>query len=499
MPRRPANESPTSASTLHPRPLPSRGRTAQPVREAGKGLGAPDHNAKAEESGNADSGKIATSRARQNTSPRAHPQMKGTPAISAPFALPSPHRRGVGGEVFSPGQPLAPSPGLGGAHGDPRQFAYPAGYNIAQRPRATEQTTFEQLRTLAALYDGISLCERVYFDLLGRLELRLVPRAEVLAEGEDGSGYRWREAERRVAAFLESPDRSQDLRAWLVAFVRDLLEIDAVAIYTRRTRGGALHALELIAGETIKPLLDLSGRAPLPPAPAYQQFLYGLPAGDYTTDQLDYIRETSRTDSPYGLSRVERILLRVNQALRKQHFDLARFTDGVTPLGIIEPPDSNDWTPEQVDTYERTFNGLLAGNDSQRVRARMLPSGAKWVPLAGDDPLITFDRFLLNVTVAAFGLTMDELGFTETSNRSTGQTQEAVIYRRAVAPVVALVAGFLTRKVRAWLDPRFTVTFAGIEEPGDFALRADAFAKLIPLGVLTPAAAARLLHLSTDG
>ena len=60
---------------------------------------------------------------------------------------------------------------------------------------------------------------------------------------------------------------------------------------------------------------------------------------------------------------------------------------------------------------------------------------------------------------------MDELGFTETSNRSTGQTQEAVIYRRAVAPVVALVAGFLTRKVRAWLDPRFTVTFAGIEEP----------------------------------
>jgi hypothetical protein len=102
---------------------------------------------------------------------------------------------------------------------------------------------------------------------------------------------------------------------------------------------------------------------------------------------------------------------------------------------------------------------------------------------------------LLNVTVAAFGLTMDELGFTDTSNRSTGQTQESVVYRRAVAPVAGLIAGYLTRKVRLWLDPRMTVTFAGLEEPEDFATRAEAFARLIPLGVVSPAQAARLLHL----
>ncbi len=489
MPRHPATDPSPLASPLTPRPLPAQG--------SGKRGASPRHDKKAEENGNSDprtSAPYAGTRGAQRR-PGA-----GGKRISAPSAthLPLAHSARDGG-VFAPGQPIAPSPGLVGAHGSPRQFAYPAGYNIAQRPRATEQTSFEQLRALAALYDGIQLCERVYFDLLGRLELRLVPRAEALAEGEDGTGPRWREAARRVSAFLESPDRVQDLRAWLVAFVRDLLEIDAVAIYTRQTRGGALYALELIAGETVKPLLDLSGRPPRPPAPAYQQFLYGMPAGDYTLDQLDYIRETSRSDSPYGLSRVERILLRVNQALRKQHFDLARFTDGVTPLGIIEPPDSLDWTPEQIETYERAFNGLLAGNDSQRVRARMLPSGSRWHPITGDDPLIAFDRFLLNVTVAAFGLTMDELGFTDTSNRSTGQSQEAVIYRRAVAPVVALVAGFLTRKVRTWLDPRFTVSFSGIEEPDDFALRAEAFAKLIPLGVLTPATAARLLHLPTEG
>ena len=401
--------------------------------------------------------------------------------------------------AFPPGAPLPVVPGLTGPGGEPRQWAFPVGYNIAQRPRATEQTSFEQLRSLAALYDGIQLCERVYFDILSRLEPQVQPRADLLGPDEDGSEPRWRETARRIEGFLEAPDRTQDLRAWLVAFVRDLLEIDAVAVYSRRTRGGALHALELVAADTIKPLIDETGRVPAPPAPAYQQFLYGVPAGDYTTAELDYVRETARSDSPYGLSRVERILLRVNQALRKQDFDLARFTDGATPLGIIAPPAGLPWTPDQLDTYERAFNGLLAGNDQLRVRAKALPPGSTWQSLVGDDPLVQFDRFLLNVTVAAFGLTMDELGFTATSNRSTGQTQESVVYRRAVAPVAALVAGFLTRKVRQEIDPRYTVSFAGYEEPGDFATRAEAFARLIPLGVVSPATAARLLRLPFPG
>ena len=109
-----------------------------------------------------------------------------------------------GGVMFPPGEPLRPAVGIAPGDGAPRQWAYPVGYNIAQRPRATEQTSFEQLRNLAALFDGVQICERVYFDLLGRLEPRVVPRGELLAEGEPVGAPRWREPAQRIEAFLES-------------------------------------------------------------------------------------------------------------------------------------------------------------------------------------------------------------------------------------------------------------------------------------------------------
>jgi hypothetical protein len=90
---------------------------------------------------------------------------------------------------------------------------------------------------------------------------------------------------------------------------------------------------------------------------------------------------------------------------------------------------------------------------------------------------------------------MDELGFTDTSNRSVGASQENVVYRRAILPVSNLMAQYLTRVVRQEIDPRLTVGFSGFEEPEDFATRAEALSKLIPTGAVSPSVAARLLKL----
>jgi hypothetical protein len=61
--------------------------------------------------------------------------------------------------IFSAGSAPPSIAGLAGRYGDPRQWAFPAAANARPQPRGTEAVTFEQLRGLAAMYDGIQLCE----------------------------------------------------------------------------------------------------------------------------------------------------------------------------------------------------------------------------------------------------------------------------------------------------------------------------------------------------
>jgi hypothetical protein len=88
------------------------------------------------------------------------------------------------GALFGPGEAAPGVRGLAGRDGTPRQWAYGASYNLAQRPRGTEQTSFEQLRNLAALYDGIQLCEQA---LMRALIYAQTSRPQPPASGEPAS------------------------------------------------------------------------------------------------------------------------------------------------------------------------------------------------------------------------------------------------------------------------------------------------------------------------
>jgi len=401
--------------------------------------------------------------------------------------------------AFSPGAPLLPTPGITLPSG-PRGWTFPIGYNIGLLPRATESTSFDTLRNLASLYDGIQLCEQVWFDYINKLELDIVPRKEVLAAAGGDEAIFQKDIARYKAIFeYPDPGNDLDLHSWLTMAVREQLELDALPIYVRPTRSGGLYSLEIIDGTTIKPLIDDRGRKPLPPYPAYQQFWYGAPLGLYSRDEMLYHRETQRADSVYGLSRVERIILRVNQALRKQNKDMSWFTEGNLPAGILEMPpnDANEWTPDQVIVFQRMWDGLLSGNDKTRSRLKVIPPGAKFSAIESSDDLLTkFDSFLLNITVACFGLTMAELGFTENVNKSSGDSQENIVYRRAMRPLTRRYENLFTAVLRKYFhETRFVVRFRGFEETEDITALAAAYSSLTNAGILGLSDAGDLLKL----
>lgn len=404
--------------------------------------------------------------------------------------------------MFAPGSPLAPAPGLVPADG-PREREYQVGYNIGSLPRNTELTSFSQLRNLALLFDAVQLCESVYFDVIARLQLKITFEPDVIPDGESEQDEKWRAIAQPPEEWLQRPDGVTDYHNWMIASVRDVLELGQSPIYLARDRMGEVLRMDLVDGATMKPLLDERGRTPQPPFPAYQQFLYGIPAGRYTTDNLFMMRETSRSDSIYPFSRVERIILRINQALRKQNLDLARYTDGAIPEGLIFPPGDAEttWTPEQLQEYEQAFNGLLAGNDRYKVRMKFGPPGGTFVDTrSGEDTekLMAFDTFLLNITVAVFGLTMDEISFTQDSNRSVGQSQQNVVYRRVIEPLANRYAHFFTRMVKEKFDRRLRVMWTGMEEREDQLTKVQTLQIGVQSGALSVSRMAREMGWPVD-
>jgi hypothetical protein len=355
------------------------------------------------------------------------------------------------------------------------------------------------LRALASSYEGIGICKQVWFDVVSRLQPKVGFLPNIIPDGESDQDPKWRTIAAPAEEFLLHPDRTMPMNEWLIASVNDVLDLGQSPIYVQRNRMGDVIALELIDGALIKPLLDDRGRVPQPPYPAYQQFVYGMPAGLYTSEQVIMIRERPRTQSAYSLSRVELALLRINQALRKEGLDLTRFTDGAVPEGFLSLNANTQWTTEEIETYEQVLNGLMGGNDTQRVHMKVLPPDvAQFTQTRQSDPHLDLDQYILNVIVAAFGLTMDEIAFTGTSNRSVGQTQEAVIYRRVVQPLAQRYGVLFTNIIQQQFDPRLVVSWGGVDESEDLMNKAQTLDIGVKNGSLSPSRMARMMGWPVD-
>jgi hypothetical protein len=196
---------------------------------------------------------------------------------------------------FGPQQPLAPMapPEVKG-----RLFDYAFGANLNYVPRSEGGVSFAELRALA---DALPLLRAIIETRKDQIAAQnFTVRQRARADRPDASP--------RIDAalrFLSRPDRRRSFADWLRILIEDLLVIDAATIYPRYTRSGALYSLDVIDGATIKPLIGEDGRAPQAPDPAYQQILDGLPAADFSADELLYLPRNARAHKLYGMSPVE--------------------------------------------------------------------------------------------------------------------------------------------------------------------------------------------------
>ena len=383
--------------------------------------------------------------------------------------------------------PLSPLPPVAPPDTAPRRFDYPSGANLVTLPRNYEAVSFQQMRDLADSLDLVRIAIETRKDQVSRMPWSfrervskienktrpgaaarsLSPQGPQSPVGRSGqSGLRGQVDERieELTQFFHCPDGEHEFDDWLRMIIEELLVIDAVTLAatiddrgTLWSPGKKVDRLEIIDGATIKRVIDDMGRTPSPPAVAYQQILKGVPAIDFTADELVYRPRNLRAHKFYGYSPVEQIIITINLALRRQMYTLAYFTDGNVPEAICQLPPT--WHTDSVKEFQDYWDGKLSGNSNTRRRLIFIPNagGKEAVQFTKEPPLSNdLDEWLARVVCWAFSVSPQAL--IRQMNRATAETAKEQSDEEGVTPLrnwlAALING-LVRKYFGYDDVEF--------------------------------------------
>jgi 8-oxo-dGTP pyrophosphatase MutT (NUDIX family) len=363
-----------------------------------------------------------------------------------PF-LPRPSRTFTDG-AFGPMSPIQPvpvdEPAVPGGFPDPRLWQYRTGWNLPTQPgtEGLKLASFQQLQTIAERYSVARRCIELRKEEICGLEwqIEMTTHAAKAYQNDHKAMRDFGERAAKATKFFRHPDPDYwDFGSFLKALLEEILVFDALSLVFRPKYGKGLgrgllgsdlDSLSLVSGPTIRPLLGMLGQKPHPPAPAYQQFLYGVPRSDYQTvisgtdiddyglagsevnafraDTMLYLPLVPRRETPYGFPPIEQALLPIISGLQKQEYQLGWYQEGTVPACYISPGDPN-MTPTQVKELQDALNGI-AGDPMYHLKVIVLPPGSKVEPQRPVDLADTFDTLVQTQVCMQLDVMPDELG-----------------------------------------------------------------------------------------
>ncbi len=273
---------------------------------------------------------------------------------------------------------------------------------------------------------------------------------------------------------------------WLKQIMEDLLVVDAVAVYRRRTRGGRIIGYLPIDGASIELMLLHDGTTPDPPDIAYVQKIHGQETARLTSDELIYTMMNPRTHTAYGLAPLETLILTVTTALKSSSYNLSMLTEGNVPEGFIFVPKDIASSRDQLKEWQDAWDAMLSGDPRIQRKLKFLPEGMKYEPTIkpGDMTFEKFEKWLLQNTCSVFGLHPSAIGFNFDINRATDETSWEVGKERSLFPTALFLKEFLDEIVQMDMErPELQFVWTNIN-PTNKKEEADVAKTLINNGMM---------------
>ena len=367
-------------------------------------------------------------------------QTPGTPA--SPLPRPS----DAFGAQLGPAQPFLPAP-LDPVFDDsgralPRKYQYDVAWNLNLQERLTPWST---LKALADQCDVVHRCIEIKCAELVSMNLDFTVSDQAISKimADQNVGHAKASQIARdlygkdiddLKQFWENPYVHGDRgwAEWLTEFAWQHFTFDGVPVYPRYNLGGKVMGFEIIDAPTIKPLLDNRGDIPHPPAPAFQQILWGFPRGEYQAsptndgeffvdagqggefvrDQLAYFVRNRRTWSPYGYGPVEQSIPAATLYLERQMWLKAEYSEGTMPTTFMRTDSRDGLDHLKLAQLERVLNDNLTGQTAERHKIKMLPEGFDpvFAPSIDERYKAEYDEFLIKRIASPFGVAPTQLG-----------------------------------------------------------------------------------------
>jgi len=184
--------------------------------------------------------------------------------------------------------------------------------------------------------------------------------------------------------------------------------------------------------------------------------------------EIIYIMSNPRTDSIYGrspLEVIEDVLLTLvyGTAYNTDFYLNGNMPDGLVNLVGADAEITKAFQDRLKDKFKSTDSTL--GN-SRRIGHQYPVYGgpdAKFVPFnlsAKDMEIIEQQKWFTKLVWSAFGVTPDEMGYTEDSNKAVSQTQTGVHKRKALKPLLKKIEYAINSQIMPELDPSGKFEFA---------------------------------------
>ncbi|QDP57858.1 MAG: putative portal protein [Prokaryotic dsDNA virus sp.] len=248
----------------------------------------------------------------------------------------------------------------------------------------------------------------------------------------------------KVKKLLQYPNRN-GMTFWEVwgPWSRDVLEIDAGVIFKGRNAAGEL--VELFPFDGSRFLFDLEQHGIVN---GWYQYSYKYPKNKplhFKKDEIIYGRvNLSNEQYPYGFSPLQSIMQEVELMIQSTRWNKEYYKNNAVPDGIVSVPMEKD----QMDRFRTNWEQEMKGKAHKLLFHNS--EGVDFKPMAlsnKDMEWLEGQKWYFHLVFGAYGLSPQEVGFYENSNKSTGESQERITIKNAIKPYLQLISDKINREI----------------------------------------------------